>query len=365
MEWIAREEVSMVRLKDIALRAGVSVMTVSKVMHDAGDISAATKARIRQLAEQMGYMPDGVAQGLRMRTTKLFGLVIAAATNPIYARVIMAIEEHAHEMGYDLITAHSLNMPEREEAVIRRMLSRRIDGLFVAPVYRLDPRAAIYEELLRRALPTVLLGHRAPFCQKFPNVETDDVAASGALTKHLIDLGHRRIAFFAGPSASPAAHERLEGYRKALREAQIELDDKLVFNAGSTIEEGEKAALQMLNESPNATAIQGVNDLVAIGAASLLLNQGVRIPQEMSVVGFGNVLTSEHFRVPLTTVRQPKLRLGAAAMESMVRLLKGDQVGTKRLPAEIVVRESSGPPSGQNPKSRTPNSQEAPNLNGQ
>ncbi len=98
----------------------------------------------------------------------------------------------------------------------------------------------------------------------------------------------------------------------------------------------------MLNEQPKATAIQAVNDLVAIGAASVLLNQGVRIPQEMSVVGFGNVLTSEHFRIPLTTIRQPKLRLGAAAVETMVRLLKGEQVGSKRLPAEIVIRQSSG-----------------------
>jgi LacI family transcriptional regulator len=343
----------MVRLKDIALRAGVSVMTVSKVMRDAPDIAASTKARIRQLAVQMGYMPDSAAQGLRSRTTRLFGLVISAATNPIYARVVMAIEESAHEMGYDLITAHSLNMAEREEAVIRRMLARRIDGLFVAPVYRLDPKAAIYDDLLRRGLPTVLLGHRAPFCQKFPNVETDDVNASYALTKHLIEAGHKRIAFFTGPPVSPAAQERLEGYRKALRETQMELDDKLVFNAGSTIEEGEKAALQMLNESPKATAIQAVNDLVAIGAANLLLNQGMRIPQEMSIVGFGNVLTSEHFRVPLTTVRQPKLRLGTAAMESMLRLLKGEQVGTKRLPAEIVIRDSSGPapPEGRAPSS--------------
>jgi LacI family transcriptional regulator len=129
-----------------------------------------------------------------------------------------------------------------------------------------------------------------------------------------------------------------------LREAQIEVDEKLIFNAGATIEEGEKAALQMLNEAPKATAIQAVNDLVAIGAASLLLNQGVRIPQDISVVGFGNVLISEHFRVPLTTIRQPKLRLGAAAVESMARVMRGEQVLTKRLPAEIVIRQSSGPP---------------------
>jgi len=328
------------------VRAGVSVMTVSKVMRDTSDISAGTKARVRQLAEQMGYNPDSIAQGLRTGTTKLFGLVISSTTNPVFARVVMAIEERAHEMGYDLITAHSLNIPEREEAVIKRLLSRRIDGLLLVPVYRLDPTAPIYEELARRGIPTVLLGHKAPFCQKFANVETDDINASYALTQHLLELGHKRIAYFTGPPVSPGSQERFEGYRRALREAQIEVDEKLIFNAGATIEEGEKAALQMLNEAPKVTAIQAVNDLVAIGAASLLLNQGVRIPQDISVVGFGNVLISEHFRVPLTTIRQPKLRLGAAAVESMARVMRGEQVLTKRLAAEIVIRQSSGPPAG-------------------
>jgi len=336
----------MIRLKDIAQRAGVSIMTVSKVLRDAPDISPATKARVRQLAEQMGYMPDSVAQGLRNRTTKLFGLVISATTNPIWARVVMAIEEKAYELGYDVILAHSLNKPEREEQVIRRLLSRRVDGLFINPVYRLDPTAAIYDELLRRETPTVLLGHRAPFCERFVNVETDDIAASYAATKHLLDLGHKRIAFFSGAPAAPSSHERLDGYRRALREASIEPEDSLIFNAGSTTDEGEAAALQMLSEAPKATAVQTANDLVAIGAATVFLNQGIRIPQDLSIVGFGNVLVSEYFRVPLTTIRQPKLRLGIAAIESMARLLRGERPENKRLRAEIVIRQSSGPPPG-------------------
>ena len=139
-------------------------------------------------------------------------------------------------------------------------------------------------------VPTVILGHRGLFCSGFANVETDDIAASHAVTKHLIDLGHRRIAYFTGPPVSPSAQERYEGYRRALREANIEIDDRLVFNAGSTIEEGEKAALQMLNENPKATAVQAVNDLVAIGVADVLLNQSVRIPEQVSVAGFGNIL---------------------------------------------------------------------------
>ena len=334
----------MVRLKDIAERSGVSVMTVSKVMRDAPDVSSATKTRIRQLATEMGYVPDRIAQGLRNRSTRLFGIVISAATNPIYARMLMSIEDHAHEIGYDLIVAHSLNIPEREEMVIRRFLSRRVEGLFLVPVYRLDPTAAIYDELQKRETPVVLLGHRAPFCETFVNVDTEDTGASYAATKHLLDLGHRRIAYFTGPPAAPSSQMRLEGYKRALREAEIELDDRLIFNAGGTIEEGTKAALQMLQEAPKATAVQTVNDLVAIGAANVFLAQGLRIPGDISLVGFGNVLTSEHFRVPLTTIRQPKLRLGTAAVEIMRKLLRGEKAEPVRLRAELAIRDSSGPP---------------------
>ena len=333
----------MVRLKDIAARAGVSVMTVSKVMRDAPDISAATKVRIRHLAVEMGYVPDSLAQGLRTRTTKLFGLVIPAITNPIFARTALAIEELAHEHGYDLILAHTLNLPEREEASIRKLLSRRVDGLFVSPVYRLAPAAPIYDEIQKNRTPTVILGQRAPFCGQFPNVATDDLPASYTATQHLLELGHKRIAFFAGPASAPWAQERADGYRRALREANLNVDDRLIFGAGAAIEDGEKAALQMLQERDDVTAVQAANDLTAIGAASVFLSQGLRIPQDISVVGFGNILLSEHFRVPLTTIRQPKFRLGVAAMESMLKLLKGERPEDKRLAAQIIIRASTGP----------------------
>lgn len=334
----------MVRLKDIAERAGVSVMTVSKVLRDAPDISAATKVRIRQLAEEMGYMPDIMARSLRSRSTKIFGLLISATTNPIFARTVMAIEERAFEYGYDVILGHSLNLQEREELYLRRFLSRRLDGLFIAPVYRMAQTAPIYQELIKYKVPTVLLGHRAPFCQHFVNVETDDVAASYSATRHLLELGHRRIAFFSGPQVSPTSRERFEGYRRALMEAGLPVDERLVFSAGSTIEEGRNAALQMLNESVQVTAVQAVNDQVAIGAAGVFLDQGLRIPDDLSLVGFGNILNSEHYRVPLTTVRQPKFRLGVAAMECMMKLLRGERPESQRLAAEVLVRQSTGAP---------------------
>jgi LacI family transcriptional regulator len=198
--------------------------------------------------------------------------------------------------------------------------------------------------LQARGLPVVILGHGAPFCRAFANVETDDIQASYAATQHLLELGHKRIAYFCGPQAAPWAQERFEGYKRALREAGLEVEDRLVFQAGNTIEDGAKAALQFVNESTNATAIQAVNDLVAIGCASTFLDQGIKIPAQLSVMGYGNVLTSEYFRVPLSTVRQPKFRLGVAAVDTMFKLLRGERPSNKRLPAEIIVRQSTGAP---------------------
>jgi len=318
-------------------------MTVSKVLRDAPDISAGTKVRIRQMASDMGYVPDSLARSLRSRESKLLGLIIAATVNPVFARMVMAIEEQAHELGFEVVLAHSLNQVEREETVIRRMLSRRVDGLFLSPVYRLDPTSAIYQELSAKRIPTVLLNHGAPFCEDIPSVATDDFSASQSATRHLLELGHRRVAFFTGVHHAPGSKERLQGYQRALQDAGMELDDRLIFTAGTTVEEGEKAALQMMQEKTGATAVQAYNDLVAVGASNIFLNQGLRIPQDLSVVGFGNILVSEHSRVPLTTLRQPKFRLGIVAMELMTALLRHQPVVSKRLPAELVIRQSSGP----------------------
>lgn len=319
-------------------------MTVSKSLREAPDVSDSTRARIRLLASQMGYVPDSSAQGLRTRTTKLFGLIVPAMTDPIFSRVVLAIEEHAHELGYDLLLAHSLNKIEREDACIRRMLSRRVDGLFISPVYRMDSEVKIYQELLSRKVPTILLGAPAQFCSQFASVQVDDIAASQAATRHLLELGHEHIAFLTGPLAAPWAQARYEGYQRALRTAGRQVDDKMVFHAGSTIEDGTKAALQMMNENCRATAIQAVNDLVAIGCANTLLDQGIRIPRDRSIVGFGNILTAQYFRVPLTTVRQPKFRLGVTAVDAMRQLLRGERVESKRQSAELILRASTAVP---------------------
>jgi LacI family transcriptional regulator len=332
----------MVRLKDIALRAGVSVMTVSKALRDAPDVSEATKGKIKLLAQQLGYVPDSSAQNLRTRTTRLIGLALPSLASPFSGRIAMAVEERARAMGFDLLIGQTMEDPEREEACIRKFLSRRVEGILIAPVYRHGTEAPAYREILARKVPTIVLGHPAPFCNQFPCVEVDDLLASYSITQHLLKLGHKHIAFLAGPLVMPATQERLEGYRRALRENGLELNDKLVFQTGLTIEDGSNAALQMINEGCQATAVQAINDLVAIGCAQAINQQGIMIPENVSVVGFGDVLAAEVCRTPLTTINEPKLRLGIAAMDLMQKLLRGKPVETKRISAELIVRASSG-----------------------
>jgi DNA-binding LacI/PurR family transcriptional regulator len=190
----------------------------------------------------------------------------------------------------------------------------------------------------------VVLGHPAPFASNFASVATDDALASFQLTRHLIALGHRQIAYFAGPPAVPAAQEQFEGYRRALREAEIPFDDRLIFTAGSSIEDGSRAAEQMLSEMTAATAVQTSSDLVAMGAAAVFHAAGYRIPGDLSLTGFGDHSAAEYLLPPLSTARLPKYALGLAAVDQMLRLFQNELAGPKRLSCDVVLRASTAAP---------------------
>jgi LacI family transcriptional regulator len=334
----------MARLIDIARQAGVSVMTVSRVLRDSPEISAATKARVRAIADRLGYVPDASAQGLRTRSSRLLGAIIPSLADPAQAALLRIIEERLLGLGYDLLLAQSAGQADREDLCLRRFLARRVEGLFLSPVSRLAPPTSAYDELRRRGIKVVLLGPPVPGGEGFVAIESLDEAASQQAAAHLLSLGHRRIAFLTGPLHSPAAQARLAGYRRALRDAGLDPDDRLVFHAGSTAEDGAHAVAQLIDEDPGATALQAVNDSVALGAARLLLAQGLPIPDRFSVVGFGDIPAAEFFRVPLTTLRLPHAHLAAAAVDVMLKLIRGEPVGPRRFPAELVLRSSTGPP---------------------
>jgi DNA-binding LacI/PurR family transcriptional regulator len=334
----------MVRLVDIARQAGVSAMTVSRVLRDSPEISAVTKARIRAIADRLGYLPDISARGLRTRTTRLLGALVPSLSDPSQARLVQALEDRVHNLGYDLLLGQSANQPDREDLSLRRFIARRVDGVFLTPVYRPVPRTHTYDELRHRGVRVVLLGPMAVGTESFAQVECLDEAATHQATTYLLSLGHQRIAFLSGPVHSPTAQARVRGYRRALSNAGIDPDDRLVFHAGSTADDGARAASQLLDENPGATALQAVNDSVALGAAQFLLGQGLTIPGDIAVVGFGDIPAAEFFRVPLTTLRPPHQNLAAAAVEVMLKLVKGEAAAARRFPVELVLRASTGPP---------------------
>lgn len=335
----------MVRLKDIAEQLGVSLMTVSKALRDAKDIAPETKARVKLKADELGYVVNLAAQGLRYRKSYLLGLVIPSLANPVFARMVSAIEERAEAERYGVLLAQTHNYAEREDAALERLLERRVDGVLVWPVVRQNSHSPGFQRLKARGTPVVVLGPRvANFMADFLSIAGEELEGSQRVTQHLLQLGHLRIAYLCGPSLAVWAQERYEGYKRGLRDGGLEVEDSLVFQAGATIEDGAKAALQMIHESCRATAIQCANDLVAIGCGETLLKQGLRIPEDFSLAGYGNTMVAEHFRTPLTTVRQPKARLGVTAVEALLKLMAGERPPVSRLPAPLVIRASTAAP---------------------
>ena len=226
----------MVRLKDIAAQAGVSVMTVSKSLRGASDISAETKTRVKVLAQQMGYMPDSMAQGLRNRTTKLLGLILSTVANPDFCPHRLGHRRRRARVGLRSDPGPFLEHPRTRRSLHPPPALAPRGRTFYFPGLPAFADRADLRGTVARATPTVILGQRAPFCAQFFNVETDDLTGSYLMTRHLLELGHKKIAFLSGPSGAPWAQERLEGYRRALREADIEPDDRLIFTAGATHE---------------------------------------------------------------------------------------------------------------------------------
>jgi LacI family transcriptional regulator len=330
-----------IRLKDIAVQAGVSVMTVSKALRDKPDVSAVTKTRIKLLAQQMGYVPDSSAQGLRSRSMKLFGLAVPSCSDPFVARIVQTIEERAYEMGYDIILAQTADIPEREEACLRRFMARRVDGVFLTPAPTKSDRP-IYREIASRNIATVVLGSRPAGAVQFASVAVNDTGGAKLAASHLLGLGHKRIAFLAGPAEASWAADRLRGWREALSDAGIDPKDEFVIPTGQTLAEGVQAARRLLQSGCPFTALQGVNDLVAMGAGRVLHEKGYEIPGRISLVGFGDVFFAEEWLLPLTTVGADRQELGTEAMAAMQRLLRGQPQDGHVLNPKLVVRKSTG-----------------------
>lgn len=329
-----------VSIKDIAKAAGVSHSTVSRALSDNLLVAQATRGRIQKIAQELGYTPNAIARGLVTQHTRTVGVIVTTITDPFAGEIFRGIEEVAGDNNYRLFLGTSHADPVREVNLVKGLREWRVDGVIVAS----SRVGSLYMPLLKEiGVPIVLINnqHGGPFIQ---SVGVDNVLSACVATHHLIEQGHRVIGYLAGPPEHASSDDRLSGYQRALMQARIPFDSSLVQPGNGRTDGGEHVA-RLLSRSPVPTAIFCYNDLTAIGALRALKARGLRVPHDIALVGFDDIEFASYVDPPLTTVRQPKDEMGRLAMRMLIDLLQGKTVTDIVVPGELIVRESTSPPS--------------------
>lgn len=327
----------MATVRDVAKEVGVSVSTVSRALSVPHLVNAQTRDRVVAAAEELGYRPNSAARGLRSGRTNNIGLVIPDIENPVFAAVTKGVQDRARKGGFSVFVGDSEEDVDLEIEVITS-LAKQVDGLVLG-----SPRAS--EERVLQALdgkPAVVLNRRLGGLTSLLLDNADGVLQ---VLDHLQALGHRRVAYAAGPTSSWSSGERVEEIRRqAERRDGLELVELGAFRP--FVSGGYHAA--DLAVAAGATALFAYNDLVAIGALERLRDRGVRVPEDMSVVGFDNVVFSELTYPTLTTVDMPMRTVGRRSVDAVTRLVTGSDDGAEpeRAPVELRIRQSTAPPGG-------------------
>jgi DNA-binding LacI/PurR family transcriptional regulator len=337
---------SSVSIKDIAKAAGVSHSTVSRALRDSPLVNEETKARIQRLAHEMGYSPDARARSLVMGQTRTVGVVVTTIVDPFVTEVVQGIESTALEHDYTVLLCSSNAEPEREVAAVKMLRSKRVDAVIVTS----SRVGALYVEHLERiGVPIVLINSHSEQGGRYTySVSVDNKHGGQMATTHLIQQGHRRIAYISRPDDYRSNRERLDGYHQALAEADITFRPSLVVPATGRAGGGERAlpALMELQEPP--TAVFCYNDMTAIGLLRAAREVGLAVPQDLAVVGFDDILLASYVYPSLTTIAQPKVEMGRQAMHMALALMRAkdpseEGISNVVVKGKIVVRESTQP----------------------
>jgi DNA-binding LacI/PurR family transcriptional regulator len=330
-----------VSIKDIARVAKVSHPTVSRALRLSPLVNPKTASRIQRIARDMGYRPSAVARSLVNRETRAFGVVVTTVTDPFIAEFVSVVEEMANDRGYSIVLANCNADPEREIKVVHSLHEQRVDGLLVMA----SRVGALYMPVLSKLkVPIVLVDNQHPgdFVQ---SVLIDNEAGTRKVTSHLIELGHARIAYIGDQFGFQSETERSSGYRQALEAASLPVRSELMVQGNGKIEGGIAAMESLLALLETPTAVVCYNDMTAIGALHVIQQHDLHVPDDISLVGFDDVSLASYLYPPLTTVRQPKIEMGRAAVEILIQLVQGSPVTAPIICAgELVVRKSSAPP---------------------
>ena len=320
-------------LKEVAQRAGTSIPTASRVLNGLGDryrISQATQDRVRKAAEELRFAPNLVAKGLRLGSTRTIGLVVPDIANPFFAAIARAVSTAAHDRGYSVLLGDAGDDVAHEIELLAGLLSRQPDGLVVIPVGQQSDHLKQFESA---QLPVVIVDRGFPLL-RLPSVMSDSRQGSFAAVSHLIGRGHRRIACIRGLVGTMPDELRMQGYRDALAEHGIAYDGRLVTGAGFGKESGRSGVQALLDSGVDFTAIFAFSNLVGIGALETLLEAGIKVPADVSLVSFDEQPYSGVLAVPMTTVRQDPAEIGRLAIDMLCRQIENP---AEQPPASVVV----------------------------
>ncbi|SLN75859.1 LacI family DNA-binding transcriptional regulator [Oceanibacterium hippocampi] len=330
------------RIKDIALKLGLSAATVSRALADNDLVAEATRSRVRDAAQALNYRPDVRARNLRTRKSMAALLVVRDVGNPFYLDILKGVEATAREAGYSILMGNTENDPDREAEYFDMLRDGHADGMILM-TGKLPSRGA-QAETLPAALPVVVALELIEDCP-FPHVQIDNAAAARTAVRHLIGLGHRRVAHISGPEPEMMSVLRHRGYREAMVEAELEIPAGYEQRGDYQLESGQRAcrALFELPEPPSAIFV--ANDEMAFGAIHELRRLGLDVPADVSIVGFDDLYLSKAFFPPLTTVCQPRQEIGRAAMGILLRMLGGGGRPTAPMviPTSLRIRGSTAP----------------------
>ena len=303
--------------------------------------------RIRKVAQEMGYQPSAAARSLKTNQTRVLGVIVNSIDDPFFSEILFGIEDSAQSAGYSLFIASSQYDQDREQKIVQTMMEQRTDGVIICSTSFSADKG---RQLLANGFPVVVVNYKATENFNF-SIYHDDVNGSRQITRHLIDLGHKKIAFLGNSRSGRTSMDRLIGYKKEMRTAGIQVIEDYIYEVdGSEPELGTQGLNYFLNLQHPPTAVICFNDMIAIGVLHACKEKGIRVPEDLSVTGFDNIIFSAYTSPPLTTLDQPKYTIGKEAAQLLLDLLNTkiknvDQPNQEKiLQGKLLVRQSTTKP---------------------
>jgi LacI family transcriptional regulator len=331
-------------MRDVARLAGVSTSTVSAVLNASVPVSPARKKRVMEAMAALDYHPDAIARGLKTGKTNAIGVVIPDITNAFYPEVVRGVEDAARRAGYAVLLCDSNENASNEDAHLATLFSRRVDGVLLACC----ANSTAYATMVRRRFPMVFVD-RIPPAVAEGTVSSDNLQAGYMATRHLLELGHQRIAMLAGNTVLSPHHDRLEGFRKAMQESHLPIRDEYLACGDVQIENGIEATQRLLQLAAPPTAIMVSNNKLLLGVLQSLDENKIPVPQQVSILGFDDFVWNRYFSPSITSIAQSTYEMGRRSFELLLQIMhrkKGERLPEKhiRLAAELRLRNSTGPP---------------------